>query len=74
MPILAKPDEFVVPLTFKCSWDCSYCAIRNSHDYREEVSLESILRSVDQVGTGSTTTLTGGEPGLVRREWVETVL
>lgn len=74
MPILAKPDEFVVPLTFKCSWDCSYCAIRNSHDFRPDVSLDSILRSVDQVGAGSTATLTGGEPGLVPREWIETVL
>ena len=65
MPILNKQNEFVIPVTFKCNWNCSYCAIRNTHDFRDNVSIESIYRSIEQVESDSNVTITGGEPGLL---------
>lgn len=47
MPVLDKAGEYVVALTSKCDWDCIYCAVRNSHDFRGEISLESIRHSID---------------------------
>ena len=74
MPILAKPDEHVIALTSKCGWDCSYCAVRNSHDFQEELTFESLLEALEQVKSGSVATLTGGEPGLAPRSWIGTAL
>lgn len=65
MPILNKQNEFVISVTFNCNWTCSYCSIRNKYDYRNNVSIESIYKSIDQVKYNSIVTLTGGEPGLL---------
>lgn len=71
MPILTKTNEYVIPLTFKCNWSCPYCAIRNSHDYKDNVSYDETIAKVDSVPAGSRVTLTGGEPGLVSKEHLE---
>ena len=65
MPILATHNEYVIPLTFKCNWRCSYCAIRNKYDYRDNVSHEEIMKKISIVPERSVVTLTGGEPGLL---------
>lgn len=71
MPILAKQNEYVIPLTFKCNWNCSYCAIRNSYDYRDIISKDEIQSKIRIVPNMSRVTLTGGEPGLISRKDIE---
>jgi organic radical activating enzyme len=65
MPILAKQNEYVIPLTFKCNWNCDYCAINNTYDYRDNVTHEEILKKISIIPKQSLVTLTGGEPGLI---------
>lgn len=65
MPILAKKNEYVIPVTFKCNQHCSYCAIQNTYDYRDIVEHSEVLSKIKLVPDNSIVTLTGGEPGLL---------
>lgn len=72
MPILAKGrNEYAIALTYACNWKCPYCAVDNKHDKRDGIDLDDIMQRVSQVSRDATVTLTGGEPGLVKREWLE---
>ncbi len=68
MPILAKNNEYVIPLTFKCNWNCSYCAINNTYDYKDTVTDKEILQKIKSIPEQSLVTLTGGEPGLIKKD------
>lgn len=71
MPMLAEPNEHVIPVTMKCNWDCSYCAVRNSKDQKCCTDDDVVLAKCQAVPAGATVTLTGGEPGMASYELLE---
>lgn len=74
MPILTIKNEYAVTITYKCNWNCSYCAIKNKYDYKETLTHDDILKKLDKIPNNSNVTLFGGEPGLVERKKLETYI
>ena len=44
MPILEIRNEYTLRFTYKCNWNCSYCAINNLKD---SVALENLTLALD---------------------------
>lgn len=63
--------EYAITITYRCNWNCVYCAVRNSHDYKETLTREDVLRKIDLIQDKSNVTIFGGEPGLVERDLLE---
>lgn len=68
MPVLETENEYVVPITYDCNWDCPYCAIKNDFDRKFKTRFTPVERRLSLVPEMSTVTIAGGEPGLVPRE------
>ena len=73
MPVLTIKNEYVLALTYKCNWNCSYCAVRNGKDPRPDAE-NDIFQRAETIPDNSNVTLTGGEPGLLSRELLENVI
>ena len=71
MPILTIPNEYAVTITYKCNWECEYCAIKNDYDYKENLSDEDVLKKLEKIPNNSNVTIFGGEPGMVEKEKIE---
>lgn len=71
MPIQLIDNEYAVTVTYKCNWSCEYCAIRNKHDYKPNLTHEDVLEKLKLIPENSNVTIFGGEPGLVEREKME---
>ena len=71
MPIQLIDNEYAVTITYKCNWSCEYCAIRNNHDYKPNLTHEDVLEKLKLIPENSNVTIFGGEPGLVEREKME---
>ena len=63
--------QYAITLTYKCNWNCSYCAVRNSVDYKPAVTVSDVLDKINQIEDGSIVTLFGGEPGILDRDVLE---
>ena len=68
MPILTTDNEYAVTITYKCNWNCEYCAIKNDYDYKENVTHEDVLKKLEKIPNNSNVTIFGGEPGIIERE------
>ena len=73
MPILEQPDEYVVALTYRCNWNCPYCAVRNGRDQRKDAE-NDIMKRISMIPDGVKVTLTGGEPGMMEKNVLENIL
>lgn len=60
-----KFKQYAITLTYKCNWSCSYCAVRNTVDWKPSVTLEDIKQKIDVIEDYSVVTLFGGEPGIL---------
>lgn len=58
----------------KCNWHCQYCAVNNQHDHKDFLSDEVVLANARKVEPRSVVTLFGGEPGLAKRDLLESCL
>ncbi len=56
-------NEYILSITYKCNWNCSYC-IEDTHN-QDNVLIDSIYKSIDEIPNGSVVHLSGGEPGMV---------
>lgn len=63
--------QYAITLTYKCNWNCSYCAVRNSVDYKPAVTVSDVLNKINQIESGSIVTLFGGEPGMMDKDVLE---
>lgn len=66
--------QYAITLTYKCNWNCDYCAVRNSVDWKDDVSDYDVFKKIDAVENGSVVTLFGGEPGVLNRSQVESFI
>ena len=71
MPILTQKNEVAITITYKCNWNCEYCAVRNNHDYKDNVTHDDVLSKISKIEDNSVVTIFGGEPGLVERKYIE---
>lgn len=68
MPVLTKNNEYVIPITMKCNWNCNYCAINNKYDQNIIISKNNNIKKINNIPNYCRCTLTGGEPGLVDKD------
>lgn len=74
MPILTTKNEYAVTITYKCNWNCPYCAIKNKYDYKENLSHQEVMEKLYKIPNDSNVTIFGGEPGLVEKWEIETYI
>lgn len=67
MPILNIHDEVAVTITYDCNWNCKYCAVKNSYDFKQHLTYEDVLKKLEKIKPNSNVTIFGGEPGLVQK-------
>lgn len=68
-------NSYTLYLTYKCNWFCDYCS-EDTHN-RNPVSFEEIQKKVKAIPVGGDVAITGGEPGVLKKEiltWVLTEL
>ena len=66
--------QFGITLTYKCNWNCPYCAVKNSVDFKQSVSHNDVLNKLRQVENNSNVIIFGGEPGILPRDNIETYI
>lgn len=64
-------NEYNLLLTNVCNWHCNYCITDTHAPGKGMIPLEVIKEKIEKVEDGSLVTLSGGEPGVARREVVE---
>lgn len=69
MAIQAKPNEVELIITWVCNWNCEYCCV-DTHK-RPTLSFSEVKQKIKQVPVGSNVTLSGGEPGALKRDQLE---
>jgi organic radical activating enzyme len=67
MTSLTKNNEYAITITYKCNWNCEYCAVKNSIDWKENVTREDVLKKISCIADNSIVTLFGGEPGMLSK-------
>jgi organic radical activating enzyme len=68
-------NSYTLYLTYKCNWFCDYCS-EDTHN-RNNITFEEIKNKVNAIPPNSDVALTGGEPGVLKRDvlvWVLTEL
>lgn len=74
MPILEIRNEYTLRFTYKCNWNCSYCAINNLKEKDLIITHENILNCIKQIPDNSNVTISGGEPGLLEKNKIQLYL
>ena len=69
MAIQAKPNEIELIITWICNWTCEYCCV-DTHD-RPVLPFEDVKKKLQEVPDGYNVTLSGGEPGALKRHELE---
>jgi len=65
-------DEIELRITYKCNWNCDYCAVDTHNKHR--VSQSYIYQCIDDMNSNSIVTISGGEPGLCTRKYIKTII
>lgn len=65
-----KPVEVVV--TWVCNWYCEYCCV-DTHK-RPRLDWKDTIAKLDQIEAGSLVTISGGEPGTLKRHQIESMI
>lgn len=72
MPVLEKDKEIELVITWVCQWHCEYCCV-DTHN-RPKLSFDEVKKKLEKVIPGYLVTLSGGEPGSLKREQIEFIL
>lgn len=72
MAIQAKEKEIELVITWTCQWHCEYCCV-DTHN-RPKLSFDEVKKKLDKIIPGYNVTLSGGEPGALKREQLEFLL
>lgn len=65
---LAQTNSYYIHITFKCNWYCDYCS-EGTHT-RPVITFDYIKEEVNKVPHGANVTISGGEPGIAKKEIV----
>jgi organic radical activating enzyme len=65
-------NSYTLYLTYKCNWYCDYCS-EDTHN-RGRISFEEIKTKVESLPDNCDVAITGGEPGVARKDIVHWVL
>lgn len=63
--------NYEVVLTYKCNWNCEYCAVDTHNNH---ISLGTAFEKIKNIPSNSNVTLSGGELGLLKREFLTKVI
>lgn len=69
MGIQAKQNEIELIITWVCNWHCEYCCV-DTH-MRPKLPFEDVKQKLEQVPAGYNVTISGGEPGTMKRHELE---
>lgn len=72
MSVQAKEKEIELVITWTCQWHCEYCCV-DTHN-RPKLSFDEVKEKLDNVIPGYNVTLSGGEPGALKREQLEYII
>lgn len=64
-------EEYIINVTERCNWDCPYCIVKTHTSPKR--SFESVIKDISDLPYGCDVTLSGGEPGLLTEEQMDTV-
>jgi organic radical activating enzyme len=67
-------NEWMLVLTYKCDWHCTYCIMDTHGSHRGLISLDDIKSKLSVVKEGDALQLSGGEPGLAHPKIVDYVM
>lgn len=59
---------YEINITYKCNWGCSYCSMKDR--LFKPIDEDKIISLISSLPDGSYLTLSGGEPGLCRKEYI----
>ena len=63
---------YEINITYKCNWKCSYCSMKDR--LFKSINEDEVLSLISSLPNGSCLTLSGGEPGLCRKEYISKLL
>lgn len=63
---------YTLYVTYRCNWNCNYCSEDTWN--RADVTDQDLLRKVESITPNSDVSITGGEPGLLPKPLMETVI
>lgn len=72
MAIHAKEKEIELVITWICNWYCEYCCV-DTHN-RPVITMDEVRAKLDKVIPGYNVTLSGGEPGAMKRKDLEFII
>jgi len=72
MAIQAKEKEIELIVTWTCQWHCEYCCV-DTHN-RPKLDFDEVKEKLEKIPNGYNVTLSGGEPGSLKREQIEYIL
>lgn len=64
--------DIELAVTNKCNWNCSYCLV-DVHN-QPEIKFKDLLKTINDIPENSEVTLSGGEPGMLQRYQIETII
>lgn len=72
MAVRAKEREIELVVTWVCNWRCEYCCV-DTHN-RTPISMSDVKNKLDKVIPGYNVTISGGEPGAMKRKDLEFII
>lgn len=63
-----SPQEYELVIAYKCNWNCSYCAV-DTHK-QKELTKDEVISKIQKIEPKSNVTLSGGELGLCKKEYL----
>lgn len=72
MSVQAKEKEIELVVTWVCQWHCEYCCV-DTHN-RPKLPFDEVKAKLDKVTPGYNVTLSGGEPGALKRDQLEYII
>lgn len=72
MSVQAKEKEIELVITWVCQWHCEYCCV-DTHN-RPKLPFDEVKKKLDKVIPGYNVTLSGGEPGALKRHQLEYII
>lgn len=72
MAVQAKEKEIELVITWVCNWNCEYCCV-DTHN-RPLLKMDEVKQKLQQILPGYNVTLSGGEPGTMKRDDLEFII
>lgn len=65
-------EHYDISVTYSCNWQCDYC-ISDTHN-QKQITHQQVLNQIEDVPCNSIVSLSGGEPGMVEHDLLESYL